>query len=242
MTAATHRRAPSARALLSLTGFVALGGYLLVELRLHAAALAGPLAYQARLERSLEPPWLVVLALGVVALAVHASVGIVVALREKLNVDRAASGGGSGTGWAEVVQRLSAIALVVLLGLHAARFWWPLASGAVSAADAYHLWVARLSTTRAGVPVTALVHALGLGVVAFHLSYGAFATALRRGWITTRQRRRTGPAFAILGVALFGAGFVPLVFLATGDRILFDAAPVAPEPCAPVETGDSRGG
>src|SRR5690606_2120967 len=127
----------------------------------------------------LEPPWLVVLALGVVALAVHASVGIVVALREKLNVDRVASGGGSGggsgTGWAEVVQRLLAIALVVLLGLHAARFWWPLASGAVSAADAYHLWVARLSTTRAGVPVTALVHALGLGAVAFHLSYGAFA-------------------------------------------------------------------
>jgi succinate dehydrogenase/fumarate reductase cytochrome b subunit len=232
VTAKTQR--PAARALFSSIGVVVLGAYLWLELWLHAAALGGPLAYRGRLERLLEAPGIAVLGVFIVAaLALHGCHGIVLALRPELNVRL-----GRPRGWMFVLERLSAFAFVAFLALHVAFFWWPLTSGALSPSDAYGSWVVRLSATYAEVPVAALGYAFGLAVFAFHFAHGAFMETLRWGFLTTRQsRRRTGPAFAGLGLGVFVAGFLPVIHLATGDRHLFERAPLEAEGCAPSEVG-----
>lgn len=212
-----------------------LGLCAVIETWLHAAALAGPEAHAVRLERLLAFPGAPVLAgASLAALAFHGSYGMVLALRPGLNVSKL-SGLGHTRGWLYVAQRVSAVFLLAFLAAHLALFWWPLWSGSMAVEGAYHHLVARLSGTYAGVPAMAFGYALGIAAMAYHLAHGAFTIALRWGFVRTRQsRRRTAPAFALFGVSLFAAGFLPVMHLATGDRLI-DRARVESELCAPLE-------
>lgn len=105
---------------------------------------------------------------------------------------------------------------VPFIAAHAFWFRWPLVSGELSSEDLLQLLAARLSSTLAGVPLTATLHLVGLALVSFHLGLGLPRFFARWGVLTARPARVTG-----LGVAglMFALGAASIIELATGSLL-----------------------
>jgi len=115
-----------------------------------------------------------------------------------------------------ILLRASGVAALAFLLYHA---WWlrlPMLRGERSPADVGNMLAAGLSATEWGVPLPAILHLLGLGVVSAHL-----ATGLARFFEKWRlaSAARSQLVARALSIALFGVGSAAVVELATGSAV-----------------------
>jgi succinate dehydrogenase/fumarate reductase cytochrome b subunit len=164
-------------------------------------------------------------ALVLVPLGLHALLGLLLISRSRLsrlNVRRDPS----GENWTYLLQRLTAVAALAFLLLHAVDIAWPVAQGSLLRPDAYRAMAARLASTRAGVPWWALGYMLGMGACSYHFAAGLHGALRSWGLVTTRHGlRRAGMACASLGFATLLLGANTTVFLATGSAVDWPWAP-----------------
>ncbi len=227
----------SLRSLHSLSGVFPLGVSLLLELWLHARALAGPDAYRGALALTTSDSAVVLGVVVLVPLSFHAGYGLWLVARARYTVGRYPS----SRNWMYTLQRATGVMALAFVVYHGATFWWPLARGAVAPADAFAARVAQLSTTRAGVPWIAFGYLIGLAALAFHLFNGLWSFGSRWGlWVADAAKRRAGAVLALCGAATFLFGAHTVVYLATGWRVAGgpaqrDVGHACPVPDAPVK-------
>jgi succinate dehydrogenase/fumarate reductase cytochrome b subunit (b558 family) len=208
----------------SLSGLMPVGVFMLVQLWMHAKALAGPHAYHDTLLRLSRLPGMVVWqALILAALAYHALYGVLLTLRPKYNLGRYPHGGN----WVYTLQRVTGLLAFAFLGLHGVLFWIPAQFGWLGLVDVYPTLVARMSATWTGVPWLSLAYLAGIAACAFHFAAGLWTGAIRWGLTASRRARVwSGAVLALLGLAVFGLGANTVLYLATGW------GPVGPNPAA----------
>ncbi len=236
------------RRLHTLSGAVVLGAFLLEHLLTNAFALGGGASYDAvvgAIERwSLLPLFEVVFI--VVPLGFHAGYGIHLLHRGRTgDADAAIERFGDRRLW--VLQRISAVVLLVFVLVHLWELRLQRLFFGLSADALYTTLTARLSWTWAGIPWIALFYLLGILAAVTHLSNGLFAATGAWNIATDPPgRRRMRLVTTGLGLILFLVGASTVIGLATGTRLLpgaddDSAAPSAPcgsavrEPPAPFE-------
>lgn len=205
----------------ALLGAVPLAGYLLLHLVGQVLSLSGsPLQrwLQDLLERSplaLSLELLLVYA----PLAGHAALGVWRVAGRSPSLPGAAVPDGNWPGpWGSVLQRLSALALLVFLILHVWQFEGRLWSGELRRADFFPVLCASLSSTAlGGVPLVAIGYLLGVAAASLHLAQGLYHAGLSWGVVAPARRERLGRACALGGIVLFAAGALIIIDLATGS-------------------------
>jgi succinate dehydrogenase / fumarate reductase cytochrome b subunit len=194
------------------TGAVPLAGFVLVHVLAQGAALWGPNAY-ARLVARATSPWslLLDLLLVYVPLLLHAALGL----------RRAVGAGGSGASAAEIVQRLSAVALLVFLLLHVWQFPARVWRGELDPVDYYPELCASLSSTAwGGVPLVAIGYLVGVAAAALHGAGGVYRAALSSGLVSAARQRLLLRCCSAVGVAVFVLGALIVIDLATGSVLI----------------------
>ncbi len=203
------------RKLHSLSGVVPLGGFLAMHLWTNATALGGPVAYE-RATRSIEQlPALGALEILFVfaPLAFHSLYGVALALEARPNVARYAY----AANWWYVLQRVTAIVALAFVVWHLAEYRIPKLFGRIDAPAFYVLLSARLSSTRFGVPWTALAYLFGLTACCVHWANGLVGACISWGVVVSARGRRIA-AFvaATMGLALIALGVATIFRFATG--------------------------
>ena len=205
----------------ALLGAVPLAGYLLLHLCGQILSVRGsPLqkGLQDLLERS--PAALSLELLLVYApLIAHAALGLGRVLAHPSSAVGAAPADGHWpVPWGGVLQRLSALALLVFLLLHVWQFEGRLWSGELRREDFFPVLCASLSSTAlGGVPLVALGYLLGVAAASVHLAQGLYHAGLSWGVVAPARRERLGRACLLGGIALFAAGALIIIELATGS-------------------------
>ncbi|MBW2454065.1 MAG: succinate dehydrogenase [Deltaproteobacteria bacterium] len=198
----------------SLSGVVPVGLFMVVQLWVHAKALAGPQVYHDTLSGLARLPGIVVLQTVIlVSLVFHAGYGVVLAARARYNIRRYPHSGN----WVYTLQRVTGLLALTFIALHAATVWLPAFLGWLPLADVYPTLVAKMSTTTAGVPWVSLAYLVGIGACAFHLAVGLWTFGVRWGLTATRRARTwSGAVVAVLGLLVFCLGANTVLVLATG--------------------------
>lgn len=115
-----------------------------------------------------------------------------------------------------VVLRATGVAALCFIAYHAYWLRVPVLGGEQSSADTALSLTAGLSSLRWGVPVAAILHLVGLGVVCVHLAVG-LGRFLETWRITSAPQ---APRLArALSIVLFAAGSATVVELATGSAL-----------------------
>jgi len=199
------------RKLFSFFGLVPMAIYVVVHLAAHGLSHRGGVAWERRLNDWHDNPfyWPVVIAFIYLPFTFHTVYGLILALRGRPT----GSGGLNSFGYIKyLLQRLSAVGIVLFLGAH--------------------IWKTRIEPALHGERLdfhhmvegfhhlpTIIVYVLGTLGVAFHLSNGLWLAAITWGLTVSRTSQRawqtwTIAAFlliAIMGfVAMWGFGRVPL--------------------------------
>jgi len=202
----------SLRALHSVSGVVPLALIMLLQVWTHAKALDGRAAHADALRVTSELP-LFWHALVLVPLVFHALYGVGLAARPQYNVGRYPH----SRNWMFTMQRVSGVLALLFVTFHLANFWLPMRLGELDASQLPELLVAQLSASSGSVPWTALAYLVGFGACAFHLATGLWTFSIRWGLTPSRTAQsRAGLVFALVGVAMFGAGAMTITHLATG--------------------------
>jgi succinate dehydrogenase / fumarate reductase cytochrome b subunit len=213
--AAVDRRAFVLRRVMSLTGVVPLGVFVLAHLAAMTAALRGPDAFS----RALATPSPVRLGLEAtligVPLLVHAGVGLAATRSARVNVR--AYPYSSNLAW--LLQRVTGLVVLAFLVLHVWEHRVKVLLGQADASDFHYQLVVSLSSTGPlGFPFHACFYLLGVGATAYHLANGLVGFAASFGLVTTRRGLRTlGLVAAALGTATFLVSAAVLLHLATGS-------------------------
>ncbi len=217
----------------SLSGVVPVGLFMVVQLWVHAKALAGPQVYHDTLTGLARLPAMAELqAFVLVSLGFHAGYGLVLAARARYNIGRYPHSGN----WIYTLQRLTGLLALAFIALHGATVWLPAFLGWVPLGELYPTLVAKLSATQAGVPWLSLAYLLGIGACTFHLAVGLWTFGVRWGLLTTRRARSwSGAAVVVVGLVVFGLGANTVLVLATGwgpigpDPVIDDATICGPD-------------
>ncbi|HEX8524144.1 MAG TPA: hypothetical protein VF669_17960 [Tepidisphaeraceae bacterium] len=204
------------RRLHSLTGLV-FGGYLVVHLLVNAtiAQLGKHDVYQAQVHKIHELPILWALEWGLIYLPIlyHTVCGVYITLTGQPNVDRY----GYAKNWFYVVQRASAIVIVLFMIFHvfSLKYGWfgqnlsfdPYKASGTIGRHMQRSWV-----------LPFLVYPLGITASCYHLANGFWTAAITWGLTISRgAQRRWGFACAGLFVLLMIFGFVALFSAASMD-------------------------
>lgn len=210
----------------TLLGAFPLAGYLLVHLAGQVLSLRGSLlqkGLQDLLERS---PLALTLELLLVylPLAGHAALGLWrVASRDgprPAALGAAVPDSAWPAPWGAVLQRVSALGLLVFVVLHVWQFEGRLWSGELRRVDFFPVLCASLSSTAlGGVPLVALGYLFGVAAASVHLAQGLYHACLSWGVVTPARRERLGRACLLGGITLFGAGALIIIDLATGAAL-----------------------
>ncbi len=222
----------------SLSGVVPVGVFMLVQLWMHAKALAGPHAYHDTLVVLSRLPGIVVWqALILACLAYHALYGVVLAATARYNIGRYPYSGN----WGYTLRRITGLLALAFIALHGALVWIPAQLGWLPVADLYPTMVARMSATSAGVPWLSLAYLVGIGACAFHFAAGLWTFGVRWGLTASRRARAwSGALMAVVGLAVFGLGANTVLYLATGWRLVGpDRAADDTTTCDQEATGES---
>lgn len=218
-----ERRALSLQRLHSLTGCVALGGFLLLHLWTQGQALRGWEAYDRAVwwagnswpVRALE------VLLIYLPLSYHAVYGFSVILRPAgLRQHRASlSRQGYRKSWARALQHSTGAIALLFIAFHLWQFRWPLWLGRLEASDVFPLLCAQLSSTNSwGIPLFAFVYLGGSAACIAHFCNGLSGFFFHFGLTRTRpMAQRVAWACAALGVLLFTFAGLTLLYLATGS-------------------------
>lgn len=110
--------------------------------------------------------------------------------------------------------RVTGVLALGLLAAHWIRDRLPIVRGERAPQDVLYLLAQDLSSTQHGVPVSAVIHLLGLFVVAAHFSLGLQGFTERWGLLSARHSRATA---LTLGFLLSAIGTAVVVELATGS-------------------------
>lgn len=205
----------------SLLGAVPLAGYLLLHLLGQVLALRGSAlhrAFQALLDRS---AFVSSLELGLIylPLCAHAGLGLWKVTRTPPGAHGTAVSDRAWPGAAgRLLQRLSALVLLLFLVFHVWQFEGRLWLGELRRADLLPELCASLSSTAfGGVPLVAIGYLLGVAAAAVHAAQGLYHACSSWGWVMPERRERLGRACWLGGVVLFAAGALLIVQLATGS-------------------------
>jgi succinate dehydrogenase / fumarate reductase, cytochrome b subunit len=197
-------------------GAVPLAGYVLLHLIGQALALRGGLPLPPEpslLGRSQLLRWLEVI-LVYAPLCAHALLG----LWRWRQPEAAPSAAAWPAAWGRSLQRGSAGVLLLFLLFHVWQFEGRLWLGELRQEDFLPELCASLSSTRfGGVPLVALGYLLGMGAVAVHAAQGWYHACLSSGLVSQARRERLGQVCLIGGIAVFAAGALIVVQLATGS-------------------------
>lgn len=199
-----------------LSSVVPLAVYVLV----HAASYVGVLFGAEGVSAGSGTGFELLLEVGLVwaPFAFHAAYGLW--LTSQSSAGTARTGGTGGSSEAErrrsVVLRVTGVAALCFVVYHASWLRLPVLRGEQSSADTLLALTAGLSSMRWGVPVAAIAHLVGLGVVSVHLAVGL--GRFLETWRITSSERAARVARA-LSVALFATGSAVVVELATGSAL-----------------------
>ncbi len=201
-----------------MTGLVPLTAWLLWELWRYQQALVGPEAFAAA--RPDGPLGSVLTALVLGALAFHGGYGILLASRKGNNAKAdPATPDTIREHPLYPVYRRSAFLVLAFTLLHWARVHLPQWRGEVAPADSYDHLVQLLSSTRSGIPLWAMVFALGWAVTCFHVGFGWFAAAER--WsprVLPGPRRMVAIACGLLAAVVYVVGLHAILHFSNGTR------------------------
>jgi succinate dehydrogenase / fumarate reductase cytochrome b subunit len=128
--------------------------------------------------------------------------------------------------WAYVLQRASAVVVLVFIAVHVLQFRVPLLLGEIDQRDVFYELCASLSSTSAfGVPWVALGYLLGLAATVYHFANGLSGFCFSWGIASGRRGlRRVQALTGLLGVLLFAVGANSIIYFSTGSRFSFSAA------------------
>jgi succinate dehydrogenase / fumarate reductase, cytochrome b subunit len=204
------------RKLFSFFGLVPMAIYLVVHLATHLQSLIGPQPWNERLEEWHRNPlhWPVIILFVYIPFIFHTIYGILQTVRGKPN------GFPSFTNFKYLIQRITAVGLVLFLGAHIfktriepAMLGVPLDYGHM--VEAFHH------------PPTILVYVLGVIAAAFHLANGLWLAGITWGVTLSRKSQRVWQTATVLffvvltvmgGVAMWGFGRNDYTGHAGGDR------------------------
>lgn len=226
------RSSALARRILSLSGVVPLGVFLLVHVVTNARALRGPAAFERVVAFWARVPGLRVLeALFVFApLLVHAAVGVwLVATRQPTAEPSPYPPP------LRIAVRATAVVALLFLALHLPELRFRAHAGPPDGGVLRTILEAKLSSTSYGVPWRALAYLVGSACVVFHFAaglWGFFARTARGA--EARARRLAAWSAGALGAVLWLLLADVVVLHATGARLFGSPAPEVPaEACPP---------
>jgi succinate dehydrogenase / fumarate reductase cytochrome b subunit len=180
----------------SLSGIVPVGLFVLLHLYTTSFSVKGPQAFDARLRRLNELPWMGAFEILFIYLPIlfHAALGVVITIRGKANLAAYPYLGN----WRYVLQRLSGIGVLLFVGAHVFKTRVePLLQGFTL--DFAHM------QEGLSEPLTFAVYALGILGTAYHLANGVWTFAITWGITTTvrAQARLTGVIVVVFLVLCF---------------------------------------
>jgi succinate dehydrogenase / fumarate reductase, cytochrome b subunit len=189
-----------------LLGVAPLGVYLVIHLATYARVLFGANSFGI----AASPGFLLVdLLLLWVPLSIHAAIGLRLSF-EPLKLEVAAERNRS------LLLRVTGVLSLLFLFQHALWLKWPLITGALWPNDIGETSIALLSSTWNGIPLTAALHLIGLGLVTSHFGWGLGRFLERWGILRGSWAR---PAAGWFAAVLFALGAVTIVELATGSFV-----------------------
>lgn len=202
-----------ARRLLTLSGVVPLGVFVVEHVFANAFAMAGGERFDAVVGAAARSPLAlaVELVLVILPLLVHGVVGLVLTVR----ADPGGHSYASDRLWK--AQRVTGLLLLVfvighLLELRVRRWLHGLAI-----ASLYTRLSADLSTSWNGIPWVALLYIAAVGAASFHAANGVWAFLASRG---PRPTRSAAWALGLAAAGLFVVGTATVVSVSTGSRLL----------------------
>jgi succinate dehydrogenase / fumarate reductase cytochrome b subunit len=204
----------------SLLGVIPLAGYLLLHLLGQVLAVRGSAlqrGFQGLLDRSAV---IAGVEFGVIylPLCAHAGLGLWRVARQPRSPETSERDAAGPLGWGRMLQRLSALGLLLFLVFHVWQFEGRLWLGELRRVDFMPELCASLSSTAfGGVPLVALGYLLGVAAAALHAAQGLYHACVSWGWVTPRRRERLARACLLGGLALFAVGALIIVRLATGS-------------------------
>jgi succinate dehydrogenase / fumarate reductase cytochrome b subunit len=226
MDDATVRPRTPADKLLSLTGVVPLGAFLLLHLVVTSAIAGSREAYDRQASALHGGLGVLEVVLVLAPLLLHAGYGVLRTVRGGARTRAYASDLGP------LVQRASGLVVLVFVVAHVVEFraeMWT--RGAPASAFSSKL-IDDLSSTSGGVPWIALGYLVGLAAALVHLVNGLSSACVVWGLTTTASSRaRVQAALRVLGGASFALSAAVVVQLATGARVFPAQPPASPLPC-----------
>jgi succinate dehydrogenase cytochrome b subunit len=217
---------PLVQRLLTWTGVLPLGGFLLLHLGVNAVALRGTARFVRALGTLHGIRGLAVaeVCLIMVPLVVHAATGgWLVATRRSLAPARPYSPR------LRLAMRVAGVGVLAFLALHLPEFRWRLAGERLEGSETASLLAADLSSTWQGMPWHGLAYLVGAGCAAFHFGLGLWAlfASSSRGTASRRARVAAAWVFGAAGVSIW-LGFADVVVLHATGAALFGGSYVAP--------------
>lgn len=208
------------RKLHSLSGVVPIGLYLVFHLWTNARALQGQVVYDRAVTEIAHLPYLLAIEIvGIyIPLLFHALYGIKLAFESRPNVGRYPY----SRNWMYTLQRVSGLVAFAFIAWHVWQFRIQVALGHMDKADFFPTLCSSLSSTRAGIPVVALVYLVGIAATVFHFANGLYGFCFSWGITVSRRATRIASAlFGIAGIVLFVISANTVIYFATGSRLVF---------------------
>ncbi|CAA9383647.1 MAG: Succinate dehydrogenase cytochrome b558 subunit [uncultured Phycisphaerae bacterium] len=201
------------RRLHSLTGLV-FGGYLVVHLLVNATIAQGGTVYQTQVDKIHSLPFLPVIEWTFIYLPIlfHTVYGVWITLTGQPNVNRYAY----GKNWAYVLQRVSAILIVLFMLFHVLALKYGLFGQGLRFEPGRALGT--VGRHFDSVLLVAVVYPIGILASCYHLANGFWTAGITWGLtVSANAQRRWGYACAGLFAITFVAGMIALVWAARLD-------------------------
>lgn len=201
------------RRLHSLTGLV-FGGYLVVHLLINATIAQGGVVYQTQVDKIRSLPFLPVIEWTFIYLPIlfHTVYGVWITLTGQPNVHRYAY----GKNWFYVLQRVSAIVIVLFMLFHVLSLKYGLFGQGLSFDP--HRALGTVGRHFDSLLLVAVVYPIGILASCYHLANGFWTAAITWGLtVSANAQRRWGVACAGLFALTFAAGMIALIWAARLD-------------------------
>lgn len=201
------------RRLHSLTGLV-FGGYLVVHLLINATIAQGGVVYQTQVDKIHSLPFLPVIEWTFIYLPIlfHTVYGVWITLTGQPNVHRY----GYGKNWFYVLQRVSAIVIVLFMLFHVLSLKYGLFGQGLSFDP--HRALGTVGRHFDSLLLVAVVYPIGILASCYHLANGFWTAAITWGLtVSANAQRRWGVACTGLFALTFVAGMIALIWAARLD-------------------------